>query len=157
MQNGPTKQSPIFDRVENEMRIIGMGTLLGSDTRKLTEILDQDHELVNALGLTHEEIAVRLEEITAAAKKELEDVVILEDRYEVFAEEARGMIPCPWMHPGGLFPKSHIELRDRSTGETLIWSDLSIHLIREHGFYQGKGSPYRLAPEVLKRVLWSGS
>ena len=88
------------------------------------------------------------------AKKKLGDRVILEDRYEVRAEEHRGMIPCPWEHPEGLFYKSYVELKDRRTEETLIWSDLSIHLIKEHGFFQGKGSPFRLEPKKLKHVFW---
>jgi hypothetical protein len=151
----PVKQSPHLHQVEYEMRRIGMGTFLGSDKRRLTEILDDDHELVNSLNLTHEEIASRLEEITRAAKKKLGDRVTLENRYEVRAQEHRGMIPCPWGHLEGLFAKSYVELRDLSTGNILIWSDLSIHLIRGHGFYQGKGSPFRLEPKVLKQVFWS--
>jgi hypothetical protein len=149
----PVKQSPVLDAVEAEMRRIGMGTFLGSDHRKLIEILNQDQGEVNALGLTHEAIAERLEAITQAAKTSLGETILVEERYEVQAEEARGRIPCPWRHPGGLFPKGQIELEDRKTGETLIWTDLSVHLIRQHGFYQGKGSPYRLEPEKLKRVL----
>ena len=156
-KNRPVKQSPLLDLVEGEMRRIGMGSFLGSDRRKLAEILDDDHESVNALGLTNEQIASRLEEITHTAKKNLGDRLTVEDRYEVRAEEHRGMIPCPWEHPQGLFFKSYVELRDKKSGETLIWSDLSIHLIREHGFFQGKGSPFRLDPAVLKRVFWSDS
>lgn len=154
-KNRPVKQSPHLDLVEREMRRIGMGTFLGSDPRRLAEILDHDHESVNALGLTNEQIASRLEEITHAAKKNLGDRLTIENRYEVRAEEHRGMIPCPWKHPQGLFFKSYMELQDKKSGETLIWSDLSIHLIREHGFFQGKGSPFRLEPTVLKRVFWS--
>lgn len=153
MHSRPVKQSPVLDAVETDMRRIGMGTFLGTDRRKLVEILNEDQGQVHAMGLTHETIAQRLEEITEAAKKALGEIVILGGRYEVRAEEARGKIPCPWRHPGGLFPKSHIELRDQQTGETLIWTDLSIHLIREHGFYQGKGSPYRIDPEAIKRIL----
>ena len=156
-KNRPVKQSPHLDLVEREMRRIGMGTFLGSDPRRLAEILDHDHESVNALGLTNEKFASRLEEITLAAKKALGERFILEDRYEVRAEEHRGMIPCPWEHPQGLFFKSYVELRDKKSGETLIWSDLSIHLIREHGFFQGKGSPFRLEPKVLKQVFWDDS
>jgi hypothetical protein len=134
-----------------------MGTFLGSDRRRLAEILDDDHESVNGLGLSNEQIASRLEEITHIAKKNLGERFTLEDRYEVRAEEHRGMIPCPWEHSQGLFYKSYVELWDKKSGETLIWSDLSIHLIREHGFFQGKGSPFRLEPRVLKRVFWSDS
>jgi hypothetical protein len=154
-RNRPVKQSPNLDLVEREMRRIGMGTFLGSDRRRLAEILDDDHASVNAIGLTNEQIASRLEGITHTAKKNLGDPLTLEDRYEVRAEEHRGMIPCPWEHPRGLFFKSYVELRDKKSGEKLIWSDLSIHLIREHGFFQGKGSPFRLEPTVLKQVFWS--
>ena len=139
------------------MRRIGMGTFLGSDKRRLTEILDDDHELVHSIDLTHEEIASRLEEITRAAKMKLGDRVTLGNRYQVHAEEHRGMIPCPWGHLGGLFRKSYVQLIDLRTDKILIWSDLSIHLIREHGFYQGRGSPFRLEPKVLKQVFWSDS
>ena len=153
----PVKQSPHLDGVESEMGRIGMGSFLGTDKRKLTEILSHDHEGITSLGLAHEEIARRLEEITLAAKKAMGDLVILGDRYEVRAREARGMIPCPWGHRDGLFPKSHVVLKDRKSGETLIWSDLSVHMIRRHGFYQGKGSPFRLEPASVKKVFWKGS
>ena len=151
----PVKQSPHLHQVEYEMRRIGMGNFLGSDKRRLTEILDDDQDLVNSLNLTHEEIASRLEEITRVAKMNLGDRITLENRYQVRAEEHRGMIPCPWGHLRGLFAKSYLELKDLSTDNILIWSDLSIHLIREHGFYQGKGSPFRLEPKVLKQVFLS--
>ena len=156
-KNRPVKQTPHLDLVEREMRRIGMGTFLGSDPRRLAEILDDDHEVVSALGLSNEQIASRLEEITHTAKKNLGERLTVEDRYEVLAEEHRGMIHCPWEHPLGLFYKSYVELRDEKSGETLIWSDLSIHLIREHGFFQGKGSLFRLEPTVLKQVFWSDS
>jgi hypothetical protein len=154
MRHLSVKQSPILDRIENEMRRIGTGNFLGSDPRKLSEILDDDRDQVNVLGLTHLQIARRLEEITAFAKKELGEVAILEDRYEVRGEEFRGVIPCPWTHPDGLFPKSHVEVRELKSGKTLKWTDLSVHLIRLHGFYQGKGSPYRLEPETIKDLLF---
>ncbi len=152
----PVKQSPLLDRVENAMHEIGMvGTFMGSDSRKLGEILRDDQDMVCSLGLTHDQIAAKLEVLTKAAKTELGDVVVVDNRYEVNAEEVRGTIPCPWMHPGGLFRKSHVELRDLESGQSLIWTDLSIHLIRKHGFYEGKGSPYRIEPKAIKLILFS--
>lgn len=154
--NRPIKQNPVLDRVEETMHRIGtLGTFMGRDSRKLVEIITDDQDMVFSLGLSHEEIARRLEEITKIAKNEFGDTVIIEDRYEVKADEARGAVPCPWGHPNGLFRKSHIEIKDLKSGERLIWTDLSIHLIRAHGFYQGKGSPYRLEPKVIKDILFS--
>jgi len=154
MAFGRFRQSPRLSQVESNMRDIGKGTFLGSDTRRLAEILEQDRLQVEELGLSHQAIAERLDGITRIAKGHLGDKVILEDRYEVTVVEARGRIPCPWSHPKGLFPKSHVELRDTVGGETLVWTDLSVHLIREHGFYQGIGSPYRLEPARLRQILF---
>jgi hypothetical protein len=148
------KQSPILNRVEKEMHRIGLGTFLGTDPRSLSEILNEDQDLIHSLNLTHEKVASRLERLTEAAKEDLGEVVSVEGRYEIRAEEHRGMIPCPWAHSGGLFVKNYVELRDMELKEVLVWSDLSIHLIKEHGFYQGRGSPFRLEPTTLMRVLW---
>ena len=151
----PIKQNPALDRVEETMHGIGtLGTFMGWDSRKLVEIITDDQDMVCSLGLSHERIAQRLEEITRIAKKEFGDTVTIEDRFEVSADEVRGVVPCPWQHPNGLFRKSHMEIKDLISGERLIWTDLSIHLIRDHGFYQGKGSPYRLEPKVIKEMLF---
>ena len=150
----PVKQSPVLDRVVAEMQSISTGTFLGADSRGLCEILTDDQGRVHSLGLTHEEVANRLEALGRVARRRLGDIVEVEDRYEISADESRGMIPCPWTHPQGLYRKSHFELRDRRSGKTLKWTDLSLHLIREHGFYQGRGSPYRLEPRIIKEVLF---
>lgn len=156
MTHRSVKQSPHLDRVEETMHGIGtLGTFMGSDLRKLYEILTDDHDVICSLGLTHDIVAARLEDITRKAKEALGDVIEIENRYEVKAEEARGSVPCPWQHPAGLFRKSRMELRDLRTGRKLLWTDLSIHMIRAHGFYQGRGSPYRLEPRDIKNVLFS--
>ncbi|NIS61949.1 MAG: hypothetical protein GTO13_15005 [Proteobacteria bacterium] len=154
MDDRPVKQSPQLDRIERNMRpmYLCQGGFLGYERRKLIEILTDDQGTVNSQGLSHEVIAQRLREITDKARKGLGDPVVVEEKFEVEVQEARGKIPCPWGHPG-LYPKTHVKLEKIETGETLVWSDLAIHLIQEHGFYQGKGSPYRLDPPEVKRIL----
>ena len=154
MDDRPVKQSPELDRIERNMRpmCLCQQGFLGYERRKLIEILTDDQGTVNSLGLSHEVIAQRLRAITDEARKGLGDPVVLEERFEVEVQEARGKIPCPWGHPG-LYPKTHVKLERIETGETLVWSDLGIHLIEEHGFYQGRGSPYRLNPSEVKRIL----
>ncbi len=154
MSTRPVKQSPTFDKIERNMRpmCLCQWGFLGYDRRKLVEILTDDQGTVNSLGLSHEMIANRLREITAEARQGLGDPVVVDDKFDVEVYEVRGKIPCPWGHPG-LYRKSHVKLERIETGETLIWSDLGIHLIEEHGFYQGRGSPYRLEPADIKRIL----
>jgi hypothetical protein len=154
MNGRPVKQSPELDRVEQNMRpmCLCQGGFLGYEGRKLIEILTDDQGTVNSLGLSHEVIAQRLRGITEKARNGWGDPVIVDGKFNVEANEVRGKIPCPWGHPG-LYPKTHVKLENRETGETLVWSDLAIHLIEEHGFYQGRGSPYRLDPVEVKRIL----
>jgi hypothetical protein len=118
----------------------------------LIEILTEDQGTVNSLGLSHEVIAQRLREITEQVRGGWGDPVVVGGKFEVKVHEARGKIPCPWGHPG-LYPKTHVRLRKMETGDDLVWLDLTIHLIEAHGFYQGRGSPYRLDPSKVKRIL----
>jgi hypothetical protein len=154
MKDRPVKQSPELDRVEQNMRPMYLCAegFLGRDPRKLIEILTEDQGTINSLGLSHEAIAQRLKGITEKARGSWGDPEVVEGKFEVEVHEARGKIPCPWGHPG-LYPKTHVILKKIETGEDLVWSDLTIHLIEEHGFYQGRGSSYRLDPSEVKRIL----
>lgn len=153
----PVKQAPALARIEETMRTLSTaGAFLGQDRRRLVEILEGDRQEIQALGLTHAEVAQRLEALSAPAARALGDSVVVEGRYEVRLEEARGVMPCPWGHAGGLFRKNRYLLRDLEGGVRLIWSDLSIHMIRDHGFYQGAGSPYRLEPREIVHTLFAG-
>jgi hypothetical protein len=150
----PIFQSPELDTAEQRMRpspTFGHG-FLGNESRKLIEILNDDQKTVKSLGLSDELIAGRLRVLTERAKRGGGNAIVVDDRFEVRADAARGKIPCPWGHPG-LYSKIYVVLKRIDTGETLVWSDLSLHLIEEHGFYQGKGSPYRIEPRDVKRIL----
>jgi hypothetical protein len=150
MKDRPVKQSPQLEGIEESIR--PMRGFLGYERRKLIEILTDDQGTVNSLGLSHEVIAQRLRAITEKARDGWGDPLIVDGKFKVEVNEVRGKIPCPWGHPG-LYLKTHVKLENMETGETLVWSDLAIHLIEEHGFYQGRGSPYRLEPPDLKRIL----
>ncbi|GAB6062064.1 hypothetical protein [Deferrisoma palaeochoriense] len=148
------KQSPELSAAQARM---GRGALtrdgfLGTDGRDLLEILQDDDGRVRRLGLTHGEIAAALGRLTDAALAHLGAPAVLDDRFEVQSVEAMGRIPCPFGHPG-LFVKAEIRARRLDTGDELVWTPLSVHLIGAHGFYQGRGSPYRLDPERLAAFL----
>jgi len=46
------------------------------------------------------------------------------------------------------------EIELKSSGEKLLVTDLSIHLLKEQHFIEGIGSQFRLEPELVKRVLF---
>ncbi len=59
--------------------------------------------------------------------------------------EAMGRMPSPF--PGdGVFPKGETRI-EWSDGRCARATALGIALIERHGFFQGRGSPYRIEPE----------
>jgi len=78
--------------------------------------------------------------------------VVIDDHLSAVFGEAMGRIPCPW-GGCGLFAKGEVVLSDSRTGATLRLTPLSVHFVAAHGFYQGRGSPYRLEPARLVEVL----
>jgi len=129
------------------------GGFLGKDPRILVEILETDAAELTGLGTTREAVAARMREITDRALEGLGTPVKFDEKREVTADDNRGQIICPWPHAGRYF-KTITTVRRTDTGETLRWSELSRHFIEEHGFFQGKGSVFRLEPRTLVRVIF---
>jgi len=148
------KQTPDLDEAQRRMApgVISLHGFLGDEERPLRAILADDAQRVSSLGLSHTVIAERMRCLTEVAKARLGAKVVVEGIFEIHVDDTRGSMPCPWPHPG-LYSKVVTHLRRLDTGETLAWSDLHVHLIGEHGFYQGPGSPYRLSPSALQRIL----
>jgi hypothetical protein len=125
---------------------------LGDDRRPLAEILAADRAEVDRLGTSHRQLADSLRKFRDAAQKGLGDWIAAPPDWEARADAVRGQLPCPF-GDAGLFPKTMITVRNRRTGTELVYSDLSLHLVEAHGFYEGRGSPFRLEPEQILAVL----
>lgn len=128
---------------------------LGTDPRPLSEILDTDRSTVAGLEVPRERFGEKLEEVLKAAMASFGAPVSIEGALTAVYREAMGRIPCPW-GLCGVFPKGEVELKDSRTGEILLFSPLSVHLVAKHGFFQGRGSRYRMEPEVLRRIFHLG-
>ncbi len=148
------KQSATLDRIQGNMHagVLTAGGFLGDETRLLIEILDEDAARVRRLGLTHEAIAARMRELRQAGAQGLGDDIAVPPHFEVRVESVRGKLACPFDHRG-LYQKTNIVVQNRALGRGVAFTDLSIHMISRHGFYEGRGSPFRLDPETLATVL----
>lgn len=131
---------------------ITLDGMLGTDSRRLRDILDTDNATVQRLGLDHATIAARMREVRNAGALGLGTAISVGDDLEVRVDAARGKLPCPFSHPG-LYDKEFVEVRHIPSGEQIIFSQLNIHLIEAHGFYEGLGASFRQEPETLARVL----
>ncbi|MDD4891507.1 MAG: hypothetical protein PHU85_16430 [Phycisphaerae bacterium] len=148
------KRSPQLQFVVDRMGPGGVCRegFLGSDPRPLEEILDADNSTVAGMNRTHAQIAERLQTVMDVAIAAQGRGVSVGPHLEAGWHEAMGRIPSPW--PGeGTFSKGEMELTDARTGRTVRVTPLAVHLIAAHGFYQGRGSRYRLEPDELAAML----
>lgn len=147
------KKNPQESFLERDMqpgRLAADG-FLGDDTRGLNEIISEDQAVLNELGITTRQLARAMRKITRAAMRGLGDPVDI-DGFEAYVIEARGWHGCPFKD-GLRAAKRNTYVKDLKTGESWRWSDLNIHLIEDHGFFQGRGADFRLEPAALVRFL----
>ena len=124
---------------------------LGEDERHIHDIIEDDARRLASMGLTVQGVAETLQRFIQLGKEGLESPV--EDQNHIIEVQwQRGALPCPFGE-AGLHPKIMATIIDRTTQRKLRFSQLSVHLIRKHGFFGGKGSPFRLDPEDLKQFV----
>ncbi|MBM4142954.1 MAG: hypothetical protein FJ225_05085 [Lentisphaerae bacterium] len=149
------KQTPALDAARRQMRpgAIVRDGFLGADRRPLVDILDADDAAVKRLGYTHAALAGRMRELRAAGARGLGEAVCVPPHFEVRVDSVRGKLPCPFGHPG-LYPKTNITVKNLAQGgRAITYTDLGIHMIEEHGFYEGRGARFRADPAELARIL----
>lgn len=149
------KNTPEMEKLDNILRSsrIVVGGFMGQDNRDVNEITQEDTRTVENLGYSLKQVADRMRLITEQAKKALGLPVKIEASLTACVDEAKGRIVCPWPHPAS-FDKRLTTVKDIDTGEEITWSDLHIHLIDEHGFFEGRGSSMRIEPEKLIKLIF---
>ncbi|MEW6530839.1 MAG: hypothetical protein AB1473_08400 [Thermodesulfobacteriota bacterium] len=134
-----------LEEIEQELR--RWNYLLGED-RPLAKLLQDDAAEVLRLGLDLRRVSAKMERLYREGRKGLGAPVLVDDSFQVTVREDRGIIPCLWRDHFAS-PKAIIEAVNLQNGKTLTFSVLGWHLISAHGFFQGKGSPFRMEPRVL--------
>jgi hypothetical protein len=149
------KKSPQTEKLEAVLRSSKLvaGGFMGDDRRSVWEIIDADMSELSRSGYAVQQVAGRMQEITDKATAGLEGWVEIDELRRAKVDEAKGRLVCPWPHPGR-FAKRVTTVRFIESGETIRWSDLNIHLIAEHGFFEGKGSNFRIEPARLVEMIF---
>jgi hypothetical protein len=132
---------------------ITLNGFLGKDKRSLGTIIKADEQELDRLEISAEEIADRMQYFTDASFSTFDGTITLEEFFIIETETTRGRIPCPYSH-GGMFRKSVTKLTNTKNHATVTWTSLNIHLIKEHHFFEGKGSSFRLEPALLVKALF---
>ncbi len=126
---------------------------MGNDEREVDEVIEDDLETLARLNLTAGRVAERMREITERAKKNYENWIDIDGKSSAMIYEVKGTIICPWPHKGSFAKRVTVFYR-KDLDKTIKWSDLSIHMIEEHGFFEGKGSQFRVEPKELAEYLF---
>lgn len=148
------KQTPEYDRIQQEMMpgVIALDGFLGDDKRKLIDIIASDEMKVHKLNRTHEDIAKKMVYFKEKGLAGLGEFITLDDHFEVKVESVRGLLPSPFGGPY-MYGKVNTTVVNKKLDRTIVYTDLHIHFVADHGFYEGKGSPFRLDPDDLIEIL----
>jgi hypothetical protein len=135
-----------------DSRAMAEGRFLGSDSRTVEQIVAHDAATLASLGTTCQQMAEVLEKAFLAVRAGLGTSVSLSPTLTGIFHDAMGRVPSPFLGDG-VFEKGEAVIVDQATGERLVVTRLSIHLIRAHGFFQGRNSIYRVEPSVAAAML----
>lgn len=149
------KQSPQDKTLDYLLHssVLVSGGFMGSDTRSVYEIIESDKADLQRLGVNAAQVAARMRQLTQQAQSGLGTWVDTPEGLQVMVDEYKGNLVCPWPH-GGQYRKQMTIVLDPKSGRKLMWTDLNIHLIEQHGFFEGKGSAFRIEPKDAVELLF---
>jgi len=154
-----------------------MWGFLGRD-ENLQELIESDKLAIEKLGISYEQIASAVEDLFLSDEERVNGNFILRKEYiaspicpwkdycttspftglattiteiVVVNESKVGEAVEVWEREHGLPLNSYQELVDKDLA--MVFSDLHPHLIRDHHFFEGKATPYRVDPERAIRYL----
>lgn len=127
----------------------------------LSAVQAEDAETTRRLGLEVQTIGARLGELLDAAADSDVGRPVTVGELQVELLRGRGFLTCPWapeefepcpVGHGGRATANRFTIIS-SSGRRLAGYELSAHLIRDHEFFGGPDTRYRLEPEELAGIL----
>jgi hypothetical protein len=118
---------------------------------KLLDVLAADNQyVVDKLGLTHQELAQHLHAMgTIGLWKQTQEVQFTYRgrRFKVKAGPTSGTQPSPFRD--GTNSGTNVTVHNLDNGKKLEYALLVPYMIERYGFYEGKGTPYRVEPKQV--------
>ncbi len=153
------KMSPEYTKAQENMQpgVITSDGFLGDDRRPIIEIISDDEAEMKRDGLEFDETVALMRRLMGESRKGLGEPVTVDGKWIVQAFEARGFLASPF--EDGIFRKVNAQVtlihEGKPTEHSILYSDLSLHLIDKYHFFQGKGAGFRISPAAVKRVLFT--
>jgi hypothetical protein len=96
------KQTLDYDKIQEQMKrgVITLDGFLGTDERKLIDIMAADDAVVRQRLTTHQAIAEQMKRFKDLGSAGLGEFITLDEIFEVKVESVRGLLPSPFGGPG---------------------------------------------------------
>ena len=145
-----------IDDLENDMRpgasseVGSTAGFLGPDEKLLAVLAADNRFVVDERGLTHQELAKHLHAIGTIGRwqwyqgKEETEFVYHGRRFRVKTNVAKGSQLSPFMDD--TVSGTDVTVENLDTGKKMRYGLLVPYMIERYGFYEGKGTRYRLDP-----------
>jgi len=147
--------------IRMQSRAYSMKGFLGAG-EKLMEVIAHDSDTLKKLDLDYEDLAGGLESLLNVAIESRKEELII-GLFEIRIKKFRGYQLCPWSQEqdkkqctiGGRVQYGSLdwEIKNRKINLLLSGPGLIVHLIRDHHFFEGLASPYRVDPLQLAKLL----
>lgn len=125
---------------------------LGQDLRPVDEIVADDLRALERSGVSLADLLGALRHAYETARQALGAEVEIRPGVTSVFYESRGRIPSPFRN-GRSYEKGEAVVTDHASGRKMVLTDLGLALIERHGFFQGRGSRYRIEPAEAIEVL----
>ena len=130
-------------------------------SEKLEEVLRNDAQLLSQHNLRYADIAERLDFLLGYAMRKKNTITY--KHYSVIIETFKGFQICPWatdphhaqcVAGGGVqYGSISWTIFNQQKQIEISGPGLMVHLIRDHHFFEGIQSPYRIDPIKISRLL----
>jgi len=132
----------------------GLAEILENVMQQLSALLveNQDEFLRRTLSKFWDgDLPMRQTAVENLPSQEIGSVV--RDQFQVFLIQYRGLQDCPWGCDYDPWAYLDFLLINLKTHQMVAGPGLIVHLIRDHHFFEGLESPYRVEPLRLAKVL----
>jgi len=120
---------------------------LGED-ESLLQVMAMDNNFVLSRGLTHQQIASPLLYAMNFYEKGFGNSFLFNNvEYKIDATSYRGSQESPFYD--GTYSDTNFWVTNTQTGKTIGFSGLIPEMIQRYGFYEGRGTSYRLEPQDI--------
>lgn len=127
----------------------------------LESIVAEDARRLAELQVSHQTLGTKLAELLQKGSKTDWFRPFRQGGTDVELRRRRGFITCPWaaeefakcaVGAGGRATANEFLVRNRKSSRSIEGFEISAHLIRDHGFFGGPNTAFRIEPDDLAEL-----